>query len=125
MAYVDTVPVSEATGDIRAMYEQAQATRGYVPNFTKLFSLHPEVNAAWTALLASVRSRMDTRRYELVTLAAARGLRSSYCMLAHGTVLRQKFFSAEQLACIARDYTTADLSQPEVAMMAFAEQIAA
>ena len=62
MAYVDTVPVSEATGDIRAMYEQAQATCGYVPNFTKLFSLHPEVNAAWTALLASVRSRIDTRR---------------------------------------------------------------
>lgn len=125
MAYVNTIPVAEASGEARAMYEQAQARMGYVPNYTKLFSLHPEVNAAWSALLASARSRMDTRRYELVTLAAARGLRSSYCMLAHGSILREKFFSAAQLAAIARDYgAAADLTPAEAAMMGYAEQVA-
>ena len=34
---------------------------------------------------------MDLRRYELATLAAARRLRSSYCVLAHGTVLADQF----------------------------------
>lgn len=125
MAFIDTVPVSEASGEVGALYEQAQARMGYVPNYTKLFSLHPSVNTAWTALLGAVRSRMDTRRYELVTLAAARGLRSSYCMLAHGSILQDKFFSAEQLAGIARDYgTAAELTPAEAAMMAYAEQIA-
>jgi uncharacterized peroxidase-related enzyme len=32
---------------------------------------------------------MDKRRYELATLAAAKVLRSSYCALAHGTVLAE------------------------------------
>jgi uncharacterized peroxidase-related enzyme len=125
MAFVDTVPVAEARGDARALYEQAQARMGYVPNYTKLFSLHPEVNAAWAALLGAVRARMDTRRYELVTLAAARALRSSYCMLAHGSILREKFFSAAQLAAIARDDgAAAGLTPAEAAMMGYAEQVA-
>ena len=60
---------------------------------------------------------------ELVTLAAARALPSSYCMLAHGSVLRQNFYSSAQLNAIAQDYHTADLTPAEVAMMAYAEQI--
>ena len=66
---------------------------------------------------------MDLRRYELVTLAAARALNSSYCMLAHGSVLRKKFYSPEELMLIAKDYHTAGLTPAEVAMMAFATQI--
>jgi uncharacterized peroxidase-related enzyme len=125
MAFLNTVPVLEAAGAVRDLYERAQARMGYVPNYTKLFSLHPEVNTGWVGLLGAVRSRMDTRRYELVTLAAARGLRSSYCMLAHGSILRENFFAPEQLAAIARDYgATPDLAPAEAAMMAYAEQIA-
>lgn len=124
MAFIDTIPAAQATGEVRAMYEQEQTTRGYVPNYAKLFSQHPQVMTAWRQLLANTRSRMDTRRFELITVAAARALRSSYCMLAHGTILQQKFFSPSQLAAIAADTTTSDLAPAEVAMMAFAEQLA-
>ncbi|MFZ1909086.1 MAG: hypothetical protein WAU52_08415 [Burkholderiales bacterium] len=71
MAFIETVPVNQASGDVRAMYESNQANFGYVPNFAKLFSHRPKVNAAWAGLLGSVRSNLDTRRYELITLAAA------------------------------------------------------
>lgn len=54
----------------------------------------------------------------------ARGLKSSYCILAHGSVLRKHFYTPEQLAATAKDYQTAELTAAEVAMMAFAEQIA-
>ena len=37
---------------------------------------------------------MDLRRYELATLAVARRLRSSYCMLAHGSVLLEQVHGA-------------------------------
>ena len=45
---------------------------------------------------STARSRrgMDLRRYELATLAAARRMRSSYCMLAHGSVLADRFLGA-------------------------------
>ena len=53
--------------------------------------------AAWSALLASIRGNLETRQYELITLAAARALPEVWCcMLAHGRVLREKFYSASQ-----------------------------
>ena len=125
MAFLHTVPVDRAEGDVRAMYEKTQASLGYVPNYAKAFSHRPEVMAAWSALLASISGNLDRRRYELVTLAAARGLRSSYCMLAHGSILRKQFYTAEQLAAIADTPATAgDLAPADAAMMAFAEKVA-
>jgi uncharacterized peroxidase-related enzyme len=44
-------------------------------------------------------------------------------MLAHGAVLRKSFFSAEQVAAIARDFRNAGLPDDEVAMMAYAQQV--
>jgi len=120
MAFIETVSVDQATGEVRAMYERAQANLGYVPNYAKVFSLRPEGMGAWSGLLASIRGRMDLRRYELVTLAAARALHSSYCRLAHGTILRRQLFGPERLAAIA----DAGLEPTEAAMMAFAERVA-
>lgn len=124
MAFIETVPVDQATGEVRATYERAQANLGYVPNYAKVFSLRPEVMGAWSGLLASIRGHMDLRRYELVTLATARALRSSYCMLAHGTILRRQFYGPEQLAAIAGGTADAGLEPAEAAMMAFAERVA-
>jgi uncharacterized peroxidase-related enzyme len=124
MAFIHTVPVDQAEGDVRAMYEKTQATFGYVPNYAKAFSQRPQVMAAWSGLLAEIRGHLDPRRYELVTLAAARALRSSYCMLAHGSVLRRRFYTAEQLASIAGDAAAGELAAADAAAMAFAEKVA-
>lgn len=124
MSFINTIPEGEAQGDVKHLYDENREAMGYVPNYVKVFSHRPQVMDAWGGLLRSIKANMDWRRYELVTLAAARALRSSYCMLAHGSVLRQKFYMPEQLASIARDYQTADLTPAEVAMMAYAEQIA-
>ena len=57
----------------------------------RAFAERPEVYAAWVQLNGAIKAGMDPRRYELATLAAARRLRSSYCCLAHGTVLQERF----------------------------------
>jgi len=123
MAFIQTVPVDEASGDVRAMYQRRQEMIGYVPNFAKVFSRGPQVFAAWEVLISGIRQNLDARRYELVTLAAARALKSSYCMLAHGTILRDQFYSEKHLAAIAQDYADSDLEPADVAMMAFAERV--
>ena len=58
-----------------------------MPNYTRLFAHRPAVYGAWLQLKDAIAGSMDTRRYELATVAAARSLRSSYCTLAHGKVL--------------------------------------
>jgi uncharacterized peroxidase-related enzyme len=122
MAFISTIPVDQATGDVQAMYTQSQRDLGYVSNFSKIFSHRPHVMTAWRELLGGIRRSLDPRRYELVTLAAARALRSSYCMLAHGTVLSQHFYSASQVQAIADDFTAADLAPADIAIMTFAER---
>jgi alkylhydroperoxidase family enzyme len=65
---------------------------------------------------------MDLRRYELATLAAARRLRSSYCCLAHGSVLAERF--GEPVREIALDHRSAGLDEVDVAVMDLAERVA-
>ena len=81
----------------------------------------PEVFAAWVQLNTAVKAGMDLRRYELATLAAARRLRSSYCSLAHGTVLAELF--GEPVREIALDRRTAGLDEVDVAVMDLAERV--
>lgn len=85
----------------------------------RMFALRPEVYAAWRELVTAVRAGSDERRYELATLAAARRLRSSYCSLAHGKVLAEKFYDAEVPAL------PAGLADADRAIMTFAEQVVA
>jgi uncharacterized peroxidase-related enzyme len=123
MAFIQTIPENQAENYVKKMYEENNADFGYLPNYVQLFSLRPHVMEAWGQFLGTLRRDMDARRYELVTLAAAHALHSTYCMLAHGSVMLKAFCSTEELTRIAQDYQTADLSPADVAMMAFAEQV--
>jgi alkylhydroperoxidase family enzyme len=90
-------------------------------NYERAFAERPEVLAAWGQLNGAIKDGMDLRRYELATLAAARRLRSSYCCLAHGTVLQERF--NEPLLEIALDHHAAGLDEVDVAVMDLAERV--
>ncbi len=115
MAFVETVPEGEATGDVAELYEHERKRVGYVPNYARAFSLRPEVYAAWRQLVASVQSGSDLRRYELATFAAAKRLRSSYCSLAHGQLLAEKFYDAETVGRLPAGLDAADTAVTELA----------
>jgi uncharacterized peroxidase-related enzyme len=120
MSYVELIPDG-------ALPEVCAADRerfGYVPNLSRLFAHRPEAYAAWKQLNGAIKETMDERRYELATLAAARRLRSSYCALAHGTVLADRFYPPAEVADIARG-DLSSLDDVDVAVMELAEKIAA
>jgi uncharacterized peroxidase-related enzyme len=91
-------------------------------NYERAFEQRPAVYAAWQQLNGAIKAGMNLRRYELATLAAARQLRSSYCCLAHGSVLAERF--GEPVAQIAADHRAAGLDEVDVAVMDLAEQVA-
>lgn len=123
MPFVRTVPVAEAEGDVRDMYARFQDQMGHVPNYAKAFSLRPGVMDGWTSLLKSIRSNMTLRDYELATLAAARALRSSYCLLAHGSVLAEKELDNDNDAVAAIARGDGSLEPKERALMDFAAKV--
>ena len=125
MPFIEPIAEEDATGDVAALYEADRADDGYVSNSTAIFSLRPAVLEAWIVLRDAITASMDARRYELATLAAARRLRSSYCMLGHGSLLAEQFFDPGVVREIALDHRTAGLDQVDVAVMDLAEKVAA
>jgi uncharacterized peroxidase-related enzyme len=123
--FIRPLPDDKVTGAVAEAYEADLAEDGYVSNVSRTFSHRPEVLAAWIGLKDAVTSSMDPRRYELVTIAAARRVRSSYCMLAHGSVLATKFYDNAQVRDIALDYHAAGLDELDVAVMDLADKVAA
>src|SRR3954466_3624019 len=116
MAFIDTIPATEARGALREMYLRQQTAWGYVPNYAKVFCYRPEVMARWGQLLAEIKRPMDKRRFELVTFAVAHELRHSACALQHGRVLKE-FFSEEQVLAIAEGRLDGILSEAEQALL--------
>jgi uncharacterized peroxidase-related enzyme len=124
MPYIETVPEAGASAAVAEIYEADRATFGHVPNFAQSFSLRPAVYSAWRELNGAIKSGMDLRRYELATVAAAQRLRSSYCMLAHGTVLADQFLDPEGVRAVVDDPRTAGLDAADVAVMELADKVA-
>jgi uncharacterized peroxidase-related enzyme len=124
--YVHTPSPEEADGAVKAMYDAAEASEGYLPNQVRLFSLNPAARAAWRQLVESINAGMDHRRYELVTLAAAATVRCRYCVSAHAAVVMESdYFDRAEVEEIARDFRSADsLDARDKEIMVFAEKVA-
>jgi uncharacterized peroxidase-related enzyme len=118
MAFIE-LPSSEAT------VKQLGLPPGEVPNYARLGALHPHAYAGWAALIGAIRGGMDVRRYELATVAAAKRLGSSYCALAHGKVLAERFYDPDRVRAIFSDPKSAGLDEVDVAVMDLAEKVAA
>lgn len=92
-------------------------------NYERAFAHRPAVYSAWRELTGAIKGTMDERLYELVTLAAARGLRSSYCSLAHGQVLLGRHLSADDLVAFATEPASAPLTPVEAAAVRLARRV--
>jgi uncharacterized peroxidase-related enzyme len=122
MSIIETTDPAEASGTVAEIYSKDLNDLGYVAEYTRVMSVNPEAYLAWEQLMKAIVAQLGMRRYELVTLAAAKGVRSSHCRLAHGRKTLKVMDEAE-LEPIAGDYHEAGLSEAEVAMMEYAERI--
>jgi uncharacterized peroxidase-related enzyme len=126
MSFLKTVSEADSEGDVAAIYARDIERMGYLPNYTRLFSLHSEAYDAWRRLIATIGKPMDERRYELATVGAARELRSSYCSLAHGKILADKFYEPSVVdQIINAPLGAGPLDEVDAAIMALAVKVAA
>ncbi|WP_237762659.1 carboxymuconolactone decarboxylase family protein [Arthrobacter sp. ERGS1:01] len=93
-----------------------------MPSHTRALAMNPEAFDAWKALQQTIADSLGPRAFELVTLAAAQGIGSAHCRLAHGKKSLRIMTEAE-LVPVARNYHDAGLPAAEVAMMEFTEKL--
>lgn len=122
MTILRTPDESEVTGAAAELYESDRDSLGYVPTHTRATALNPDVVRAFETLIKAIVPSLGMRRYELVTLAAAGALGSTACRAHHG-LKSLRYFEADELERVARDFRAAGLPPEEVAMMEFAEKL--
>ena len=123
--YLKTVSDAEAEGEIAQIYADERAAMGMVMNATRCWSARPDMLAPVEHLLHQMRDRFSLGlvNFRLITLIAARHVPSSYCSHVYFRTL-SKALGRDKVLAIHRDFRNAGLTAAEVAMLAYAEQIA-
>jgi uncharacterized peroxidase-related enzyme len=124
--YLKTLSPEEATGEVAELYQQSLQSSGFIM----------EADACWTAvpglfpmvehLLVTSRNNftLGLRNWRLITLIAAKVVPSTYCSHVYARLLVNDLGSRDEVLAIQRDYRNAGLSPKDVAMLAYAEQVA-
>ncbi len=87
MATVRMIPDEEATGLVRAVYDDIKATRGisFVPNFWRALAVNPEhLRATWEKLKQTMApGALDPLTKELIAIAVSATNGCRYCINSH------------------------------------------
>lgn len=123
--YIKTVSDAEAEGEIAQIYADERAAMGMVMNATRCWSARPDMLAPVEHLLHQLRNgfSLGLVNFRLITLIVAKHVPSSYCSHVYFRTL-SKALGREKVLAIHRNFRTAGLTPAEVAMLAYAEQIA-
>jgi alkylhydroperoxidase family enzyme len=124
MSFIQTTAPREANGEVAALYLRLQGNSGQLPNYARVFCHRPDVMAPLGELQETLKRHMKPRLWALVSLAAAREIRSSYCGLAFARRLLRNHFSAPELLAIVSADADAPLEPGERAAMALAAKVA-
>ena len=123
MSFLATVDDAEASGATAELYARERRRVHHVPRYARAFGTRTRVYDAWRSLVGELVGTMPLRRFELVTVVAARELRSTYCTVAHGTILTE-FLSTDDVARLARGDLPDALDEQERAVVKFAGKAA-
>ncbi|MEQ1954960.1 alkylhydroperoxidase [Mesorhizobium sp. CN2-181] len=122
--FVRTIEPSEAEGEIASIYDGEMASMGRVMEATRCWTARPDILAPVEHLLHQIRDgfSLELVNFRLITLVAAKHVPSSYCCHVYFKAL-SGMIGREQALAVHRDYRNAGLTEQQVAMLAYAEQI--
>jgi alkylhydroperoxidase family enzyme len=122
--YLRTIEPSEATGEIAELYRAEIASMGRVMRATQCWSARPDVIVPIERLLHQIRDgfSLGLINCRLITFVSVQHIPSSYCSHVYFRALTAMIGREEALA-VQRDYRKAGLTEQQVEMLAYAEQI--
>lgn len=123
--FIGTIGEDEATGDVAQIYAEEKKALGFVMEGTRCWTARPDLLPTVDHLLNAARSSfsLGLRGWRLITLIAAKHIPSTYCSHVYARGLAADLGSKEQVLAIHRDFRNAGLSEKDVAMLAYAEQV--
>lgn len=122
--FIKTIEPDEATGEIAALYDAERESMGRVMQATQCWSARPDIIVPVEALLHRIRDgfSLGLLNFRLITFVAARYIPSSYCSHVYFRAL-SAMIGREQALAVRRNYRNAGLSQQQVEMLTYVEQM--
>ena len=122
--FIKTINPSEATGEIAALYNEEISSLGRVMEATLCWSARPDVMMPIENLLMQLRDgfSLGLLNFRLITFVAAHHVPSSYCSHVYFRSL-SAMIGRDMALAVSRDYRNAGLTDQQVAMLVYAEQI--
>lgn len=124
MSLITNTPEAEATGEVAELYRRLQGRKEYLPNYAGVFGHRPALMEPLSTLQETLKAHLEPRLWALVSLAAAREMKASYCALAFAKRLILREFTEKELVEILRDEASPLLDERERAAMRLATRVA-
>lgn len=59
MTFIETTAITDARGEVEALYQRQQGRLAYLPNYAQVFCHRPRLMQAWAELQAVLKEPMD------------------------------------------------------------------
>ncbi len=118
----DSLPV-----DMRERIDAAEEKMGFVPNVFRVLAHRPDEFRAFFAYqdaLMEKDSGLTKGEREMIVVVTSALNRCLYCVVAHGAIARIREKKPRLADQLATDYTRADVTERQLAMLDFASLIA-
>ena len=120
MAWIETIPESEATPELKDAYDQVVSSRGKLSNIMRIHSLNPPaMQAHFELYMSTVFGRLDLKRSdrELIATVVSAANDCRYCISHHAQALNHYWKDDDRIARVIDDYRSADLSEKLISML--------
>ena len=127
MAWIQIIDEDNATGELKALYDDIVQRRGKMSNIMRVHSLHPSAMQAHMDLYLKImfsRSgglRRADRELIATVVSAANGC--SYCVNHHAEALLFYWKDEARVEQVKQDYRVLDLPEQTRAMLAYAVKL--
>lgn len=128
MMGVTYVQREDASTEVNAFYDVAEARFEMLLNIFKVFGHVPEYGETWTAVIMAILKdgpELDWKTKELLILKATHRNDCQYCVIQHERLSEMLGIQAEKIAAVENDnYKTSDLfNDGEKALLELTDQI--
>lgn len=119
MSFIREIEPADATGDLRAAYNELERRRGKIANILKVHSLRPSVLRAHLALymdLMFAPGDLSRRQRELIAVTVSRENDCAYCIAHHREALSLYIHGAGLLDAIVHGVDVVSLNAADRAL---------
>jgi len=123
MTWIKAVDESEASGELKSVYERVKGARGKLSNIMQVQSLNPKAMAAHLDLYMALlfeRSGLTRAERELIAVVVSASNHCEYCVSHHAAALQAYWKDETRVQAVIQDYTTVKLPGRERALADYA-----